>query len=109
MTEREIRSLIFKLGVLILIGMVVQLVVIGYVFWSQYEGRKDNVANLRAGCRRGKGDRRDNAAAWRIAANARSIEGDFDVAERYSIIASNLERRASINCLEAYPKASVIR
>lgn len=106
MTDKD-KSLLFKMAVLILIGMLVQLVVIGYVFYSSYEGRKDLVFSQRAGCHRGKLDRNANAEGWRIAEAARSASGDYAVAARYDIIAVGLEERANINCEEAYPKASI--
>jgi hypothetical protein len=122
-TEDKVWDLGLKLGALILIGMIVQLSVIFYVFWSQYEGRKDNVANLRAGCERGKLDRADNARTalaaatnWRQAATVRRRDGDIGVAVTYEInaqqqedSAKSLKRRSRINCTQAYPKARILR
>lgn len=101
------RALLFKMGVLIVIGMLVQLAVIGYVFYSSYEGRKDLVISQRAGCERGLLDRSANSQGWRIAELARAVTGDFGVAEEYDEIASGLEKRSQIICAKAYPKASI--
>ena len=102
----EVRSILTKMAVLIVIGMLVQLAVIVYVFNAGYEGRKDLVKSQRAGCERGKLDRSANAAGWRIAEGARQASGDYVVAAEYNIIAIGLEDRSKIKCKEAYPKAS---
>lgn len=123
MTEEESKNLIFKLGLLILLGMVIQLGVIAYVIWAQYDGRKNSVENLRAGCRRGKMDRADNAQIasaaannWREAAAIRRKDGDITVAIKYTANAKrqeassrSLAKRSRINCADAYPKASLLR
>lgn len=106
LTKRD-RALLTQMAILIIIGMFIQLLVIGYVFYSSYEGRKDLVASQRAGCKRGKLDRAANAEGWRIAEVARSSTGDYAVAARYEIIAVGLEDRSAINCEDAYPKASI--
>lgn len=93
---------------LIVLGLVVNCVVLGYVFWTGYEGRKDLVASQRAGCERGKLDRGANAAGWRNAEEARTADGDFEVAAEYKRIADGLEARSRIICSEAFPKASFI-
>lgn len=122
MTEHEARSLVYKLGVLILIGMLVQLSVIIYVYWSQYEGRKEIVTNLRAGCERGKLDRADNARIalanatnWHKAAEIRQASGDISIAVTYALnaqkqesVSLSLQKRAHIECAKAYPKASLL-
>lgn len=108
MTDNDIRALMFKMGALIVIGMIVQLSVIFYVFYAGYEGRKDLVNSQRAGCKRGKLDRGANAAGWRIAQSARMADNQFAVAARYSQIAGGLEERSRIDCAKAYPKASII-
>ena len=121
--EERTHSLVFRLGVLIVLGMIIQLIVIGYVVYSQYEGRKDSVTNLRAGCERGKKDRRDNARIaradadnWHQAALVRRKDGDIDVATVYEgnslrqlLSAESLTERSKINCAQAFPKASVLR
>lgn len=107
MTDKNIRDLLFKMGILILIGMLVQLAVIGYVFYSSYEGRKDLVKSQRAGCERGKLDRSANGEGWRIAEGARQASGDYTVAAQYDIIAVGLEDRSKIICSDVYPKASI--
>lgn len=107
MTDDDIKALLFKMGVLIVIGMIVQLSVIVYVFYSSYEGRKDLVKSQRAGCERGLLDRSANAQGWRIAELARATSGDFEVASEYDEIATGLEKRSQIICVKAYPKASI--
>lgn len=97
-----------SLAKLILIGMTVQLLVIGYVFYQSYSGRVDVVESQRKGCKRGKLDRGDNAAGWRIAENARRADGQIEVANKYKKIASGLEKRSRIHCDDVYPKASFL-
>lgn len=122
-TQDDQTKNILRLAKLIVIGMLVQLLVIGYVFYSNYQGRKDNVKSLRAGCERGKIDRKDSARAaranatnWSKAAAIRRKSGDISVALAYegnslkqTISADSLLRRSRINCAEAYPKASILR
>jgi hypothetical protein len=96
------------LVVLIIIGMFVQLAVVGYVFYQSYEGRVDLVRAQRAGCERSKLDSLTNAEGWRKAQAARAAEGDFLVAEQYSSIASSLEERGHIDCAQAYPKVRIV-
>lgn len=103
----EVSSILTKLAIMLLIGMLVQLGVIGYVFYSSYQGRKEVVTSQRAGCKRGKLDRGANATGWRIAQAARAADKQFAVAARYSIIAAGLETRSRIDCAKAYPKASI--
>jgi hypothetical protein len=98
--------IVYNLGKLILIGMAVQLVVLGYVFYTDYQGRKDLVTATREGCGRDKKDREANAEGWRIAEAARREEDQNDVANRYARIASGMEERAKINCDQRYPPAS---
>lgn len=47
---------------LVIIIFLVQLGIVGFVFWTAYEGRKDAVTSQRAGCERGKLDRAASAA-----------------------------------------------
>lgn len=98
----------YRLGKLIILGMAVQLAVIIYMFYQSYQGRADLIRSQRAGCERGKLDRQANAAGWRIAEAARIASGDHDVAAKYNILATSLERRGRINCSHVYPKASVL-
>ena len=81
---------------------------VGYVLLQSYEGRVALVNSQRAGCERGKEDRKVNAQGWRIAEEARRAEGQEVVALAYDKIATSLEERAAINCTEAFPKASFI-
>lgn len=50
---------------LIVIGLVAQLGVIGYVFYAGYWGRVETVKNQRIACERNELDRADNAAFQR--------------------------------------------
>jgi hypothetical protein len=97
-----------KLTKLVILCLVLFLFVIGYVFFTGYNGRRDLVESQRRGCERGKLDRNANASGWRIAEDARRSDGQTDVANNYAAIARGLERRSRINCKEAFPKASLI-
>lgn len=116
---------------LMIIGMLLFLVLVVYVFWTGYEGRKDLVAGQRAGCERGKLDRGDNAKGWRTAEAARlaSVAEDMHIsvdaaksvitqpplagdlpdliaARNYNEIATSLEDRSRIECSEVFPDAN---
>lgn len=84
-----------------LFGVII--IMIFYVFYQSYEGRKAIAENQRAGCVRGKTDRTDNAIGWRNAEAARRAAGEIDVARIYAGIATSLEKRSRINCSEEYP------
>lgn len=96
-----------KLALLILATLCLQLFMIGYVFYANYQGRVDTVKAQRAGCERSKLDRGANASGWRIAEAARRADGQHAVAHRYSKIAGGLEFRSRIPCARAFPKASL--
>jgi hypothetical protein len=93
----------------------VQLAIIGFVFWTAYEGRKDAVTSQRAGCERGKLDR---------TASATFAQGVLDIfqgtdettpsvvtdkrTESQQKIQKAIEgykERAKIECTETIPKA----
>lgn len=117
---------------LILVGLIVQLAVIGYVAYSSYIGRRDVATASRAGCERNKLDRVANAKGWRTAETARlnsvsettgiSVENvrkllkskpspsdlpDLTAARHYDRIAKGLEARSRISCSKAFPKAGL--
>ena len=117
---------------LLILVMVLQLVIVGYVFYSNYQGRQDLVKSQRAGCERGKLDRGANAEGWRAAETARIASAaktlhistdeatvlvrekpesnsipDVVAARRYDRIASGLEERARIVCKKQFPDAEV--
>lgn len=108
------------LAYLIVLGMAVQLGVIGYVFWTGYQGRQTTVENQRAGCVRGKLDRVDNAAFQTAqrdyilkVTGAASVKEDVKEAAREAIetfdkTVSSITKRSLINCKEAFPDAKVI-
>src|SRR4051812_48597046 len=110
----------YALGRLIIIGMVVQLVVISYVFYQSYQGRADVVDNQRAGCERGKLDRQDNADFQRAHAEyirkvvlAESVKQDvkdaaYTALNTFARTSASLTKRAKINCEDVYPKVSLI-
>lgn len=93
------------LAKIVVIGLFVNLGVIGYVFGSNYAARKNTVAGQRVGCERNKLDRKANATGWRIAQEARKKSGDISIAIKYGNLARDLERRARLDCNKTYPKA----
>ena len=93
---------------LLIVAMVVQLFVIGYIFYQSYVGRSDVVSAQRKGCERGKKDRNANARGWRVAEHARRAGGQIAVANFYAQIASGLEARRRIHCHDVYPDASLL-
>lgn len=92
---------------LLVIGMLINLGVIGYVFYSSYQGRVNVVKAQRAGCERSKLDRAANASGWRHAQSARNASGDFEVAKFYGRIADGLEQRSRVACDEVFPRATL--
>lgn len=102
---------------LIVLGMIVQLFVIGYVFYQSYEGRVHVVVAQRAGCERSKLDRkaviilgqntldnfketdriRGKATAERLKAEG-EIEGAL----------AGLKIRSEVVCSNAFPTAGVL-
>lgn len=129
--DKQTRNILL-LGRLIVIGMIVQLMVIGYIFYANYEGRVDLVQAQRRGCRRGKLDRIANADGWRAAENARVSTAaktlhlfpdevmvivrrkprrgeipDIKAARRFNRIADGLEKRAHIDCRKQFPDPEV--
>jgi hypothetical protein len=98
----------YKLAKMVMIGMLVQLLVIGYVFYTDYVGRDVALTAARQGCERDKLDRNGEAAGWRIAEKARLKDKEPKIAEQYDELADGLEARGKINCDKLYPKASLI-
>jgi hypothetical protein len=107
------------LAQLVVICLLLQLVVIGYVFYSSYQGRVDVVNAQQRGCARNKLDRSDNAAFQQAQATyitkvtaAKSVHEDVKRAAREAVVTFNrtsagLTKRAGIDCLKAFPKASL--
>lgn len=106
MTEKDPN--ILRLARMVLFGMVIQLLVIAYVFYVSYEGQERLVKAQQAACLRGKTDRRVNAQGWRIAEAARREDGQADVANKYAEIAAGLEERARVVCEDVFPDAKLI-
>lgn len=129
MDDRNSRRLVQ----LILIGFLLQLMVICYIFYQSYQGRVDIVHSQRAGCERGKLDRNANARSWRKAERARlntvaedlhisyakaeklittkpSVSDSFDLqaAREYDKTATGQEQRSRISCTKAFPKAGFL-
>jgi hypothetical protein len=97
-----------KIVRLVILGMLCMLLVTAYIFWTDYQGRKNTVEAVRKGCDRDRISRTLNAEGWRIAQDARSASGNTTIAIRYGELATELERLASINCKARYPEASLI-
>lgn len=99
--------------------LIVQLLLLGYVFYQSYEGRVDLVGAQRAACERGKLDRTDNADFQRAhttyiihVTDAQSVEEDVKKAARQAVktfkrTSEDLSKRAKIHCAEVFPKASI--
>lgn len=104
---------------LLIVGMVAQLLVVGYVFYQGYHGRVALVISQRAGCERGKLDRIDNAAFQRAHRKyidrvvlAQSVKEDVKEAAReavatYNQTAADLTKRSKINCMRVFPDPKV--
>lgn len=105
---------------LIVLGMAVQLAVIVFVFYRDYQGRVNLVAAQQRGCERYKQDRKDNAD-FQIAhakyitrvTSAQSVKEDVKSAAREALntfdrTSSALLRRSKVLCSDVYPKASLI-
>jgi hypothetical protein len=107
------------LAKLVLIGLVVQLLVIGYVFYSGYQTHANNIRNQRAGCERNKQDRADSAAfqtAQTVYINkvtgAASVKEDVKRAARearktFDRTSASLTARSKIDCKKAFPDATL--
>lgn len=129
LTRRQ-GSLLVKM---VLIGLFVNLCVVGYVFYQSYMGREDVVMASLKGCDRSKKDREANAAGWRTAERARlstlaknmgvplkdasvlivlkphnGDPPDLVAARKYNGIARGLEIRSRIRCKNAFPKARLL-
>lgn len=119
-----------KVVTLVVVGLLLLMGTIVYVFITNYNGRVDLVASNRAGCERAKLDRGANASGWRTAETARVSSlakqmhipfdrafaltkkkpalddpADLIAARKYNEIASGLEVRSVITCSEVFPKA----
>jgi hypothetical protein len=104
-----------KLALLILIGMLAQLLVIGYVFYSAYERRVEMTGKSRVACERNKLDRADNADFQRAhtkyitsVTGAASVQEDVKRAARKAVVtfrrtSNSLTSRSKIDCKTAFP------
>lgn len=93
---------------LLIVCLMLMLLIVAYVFRAGYDGRQDLVKVQRAGCERGKLDRRANATGWKTAEKRATSQGQLGFAETYSKIAAELEARSKISCTKAFPDASLI-
>jgi hypothetical protein len=93
---------------LIVLGLVIHLFILGYVFYTDYQGRSSISRAAREGCERDVESRSTNAKGWRIAQRARADDRQMSVAIKYGALAARLEEASSIDCSELYPKASLI-
>lgn len=108
-----------RIVVVVLIGFCLQLLVVAYVGYSSYAGRKNTVTNQRLGCERGKLDRADNAAFQRAhseyiltVTGAKSVKEDVKRAARkarktFRRTSHDLTVRSKINCEKVFPDAKV--
>lgn len=105
---------------MIIIGMIVQLTVVGFVAYSTFDDRSDLVNAQRAGCERSKLDRKDNAD-FQVAHKryidkvvlAQSVKEDVKQAARdavrtYNRTSADLAARAKLKCAVLFPKGGVI-
>jgi hypothetical protein len=109
-----------KIVKLVIGGLVMILLLVGYTFYQSYKGRVDLVNAQTQECKRAKLDRLDNAEFQRAHATyirrvvlAQSVEEDVKRAARTALrtfrrTASGLEDRAKIDCSTVIPKASLI-
>jgi hypothetical protein len=114
------RSTANRLVLLILVGMAVQLLVVGYVFFQAYFSRVTVVNNQRSGCERGKLDRRDSAdfqTAQKVYIDkvvlAQSVKPDVKKAARTAVktftrTSASLDKRSRIDCTKAFPSARLL-
>lgn len=106
------------LAKVVVVGMLVQLFVLVYAFYTDYQGRKVVVAAAREGCER---DKLDRAASVTLNENIliAFIEGDrkqsgIPTAKRQRALAeidattAGLDARAKINCNERYPEVGLL-
>lgn len=111
----EVRTLTNKFARLVIIGMLVQLGVIVYVFATEHNGRQDAVNAAREGCKR---DVLDRQASVTLNENILKAfrEGQKQApqvltptrkkaVEEIESTTAGLDERAHINCLERYPDA----
>lgn len=111
---------IYNLGRLIILGMFIQLLVIGYVFFQGYDQRVTLVESQRRGCERGKLDRKDNADFQTaqtdyitVLSNTTSVGKDVKEAantanQTYKRTSASLAERAKTKCEDVYPDASLL-
>lgn len=88
--------------------------------WTDYQNRRDSANASRAACERGKLDRADNAAGWTAhrryiqkVTGAASVKEDVKTAAReasttYARISVSLSERARVDCVQAFPRASLL-
>lgn len=115
--KRQRRMTDVLLAKLIVTGMAVQLLVIGYVFITEFHGRQDAISAARQGCERDKLDREASVTlneavqgifresekkVKQVASPAR--DALIDVLEETT---KGLDERSKIDCNTQYPKPSL--
>lgn len=93
---------------LMLVGMTLFLVLIGYVFYQSYEGRVNIVNAQRTACERGKKDHTNSALGWRALQDQANSQGQPWFSVTYSKVAGYFEIRSQISCAKAFPKAGFL-
>lgn len=100
--------------------MIIQLGVIGYVFYQSYTGRAEVVKASRKGCDRSKLDRQDIVSFEQAQSDyihkvtmAVSVKPDVKKAANVALTKFkssilSLSKRATINCTQAFPKAGLL-
>jgi hypothetical protein len=108
----------YRLAKLVVIGMVVQLVVIGYVFWVDHKARTTVVTAARAACELSKQDRvasvvlRENILEV-FEESQKSVKPINSPERKIALDKINrttveVKDRSKIDCNAAFPKASLI-
>lgn len=115
MNESAVQALLSFLKLVTALGVVL----IVYVTWVAYDGRREIVNAAREACENSKLDRIDNAASWTAHRDyitsvtaARSVKEDVKRAARkanltYTLTSAGLRVRANIDCHDTIPDASL--
>lgn len=106
-----------RLGELVVLGMTIQLLVIGYVFYTDYRGRERAILASREGCERDKLDRTASVVLNKniLIAFQETDKNRLTPPSHRRMVALNkinattagLDARARINCVQRYPEASL--
>lgn len=113
---RDLKDQIHNLAKMVLIGMCVQLLVIAYVFYTDYHGRVGQVASAREGCERDKLDRQASVILNSNILNAFEQTDKRVPPSAPRLVALNnigattagLRERGRIDCHARYPDARIL-